>query len=958
MKQNFLMSFLAVMLITLVFVDPVLGTSNPSQDMPEFFVGIDVAFYDLDEMYNLINEVNAYTNLFIIGTTDISLNESRLYAACQYLSDLDMYFIIYVTGSLSLQMIKEIETVYGDHFLGIYYDDEQGGKQLDNYDYRWVYEADDYSDAAYQFFQGLKWWLNRKLFLNETFTPAPSDFHLFTSDYALYWFDYKAGFDTVFTEFGWNYSKQLNVALCRGAATVQNKDWGVMICWTYNNSPFIESGSELYDDLVLAYENGAKYVVVFNSNKDHTDGILQKEHLDALKQFWDYVNDNPRTNEVSSERVAYVLPKDYGYGFRGPDDKMWGLWEIDSSSYEISVILGSLLEEYRTKLDVIYNDPQFSYNNIYFQVYFANTTTSSGNISCMVSSSNITIGDSIRVNGLISPAASINVTIQVRSDNGSIWDNLAILSSDSNGSYSYTWKPLSVGSYDFKASYELDGSIIWAKSDIVFVTYPLIPSIVSYSISPPLITEGDSVFVSGVVDIAVLGNTLIFAIEKPDGLIWYRTVITNSDGSFVDSFVPDLVGNWTLTVLGNENSTLAGRAGMKKSFEVVSYDPFSILPLWLLPTLGIIIPAIVIIIVIAWFITRPPKSLVTASIVKAHLLNVGDGELEFIDNKLRFHWEKGRLRKRRRIVRKISISDIKSMNRTENELSIIWNGVTDLFIIDYGELAGSIFEMIPQTSIEQRKLFEEKELAKQKWNEFIIVFSVVIETIDFLFDILRDLRGWVDWPHIEDLLNISLKKVQELANQKIEWIQLDFSNLITAIKTHSLEGTSEETYKILRYLHDYFSGLNISNLSLGKIHPNFHDGKSTILAYYLLNDIMLGMIIGDRVEKEINSLLLMLEDLSMGTNLTINIDDVSKIKKATTDQDRDRIIEKNRALFKKQLVNFKKIETRGLIKPPIPLAKSPMLLRTKKFFRKAGINLFEQLKIFYMKIRNRIKKRK
>ena len=117
------MIFLAVMLITLVFVDPVLGSSNPSQDMPEFFVGIDVAFYDLDEMYNLIDEVNAYTNLFIIGTTDVSLNESRLYAACQYLSDLDMYFIIYIPGSLSLQMIKEIEIRYGDHFLGIYYDD-------------------------------------------------------------------------------------------------------------------------------------------------------------------------------------------------------------------------------------------------------------------------------------------------------------------------------------------------------------------------------------------------------------------------------------------------------------------------------------------------------------------------------------------------------------------------------------------------------------------------------------------------------------------------------------------------------------------------------------------------------------------------------------------------------------------------------------------------------------------
>ena len=93
----------------------------------------------------------------------------------------------------------------------------------------------------------------------------------------------------------------------------------------------------------------------------------------------------------------------------------------------------------------------------------------------------------------------------------------------------------------------------------------------------------------------------------------------------------------------------------------------------------------------------------------------------------------------------------------------------------------------------------------------------------------------------------------------------------------------------------------------------------------------------------------------MDTNLRINIDDISKIKKASADQERDRIIEKNRALFKKQLANFKKIETRGPIRPPIPSVKSHRLLNVKKFFRAAGTNLFKRLKIFYAKVRNRIK---
>ncbi len=200
---------------------------------------------------------------------------------------------------------------------------------------------------------------------------APSDFRLFTLDYALYWFDYKAGYDVVFAEFGWNYSRQLNVALDRGASMVQNKDWGVIITWTYNHPPYIESGTELYNDLVLAYENEAKYILVFDSNKNYTEGILEEEHFEALEQFWQYTENNPRNNLQVEKRVAFVLPKGCGYGFRGPDDKIWGLWEADAHSLEISYHLGSLLEEYGTNLDIIIDD-DIKYDDLYSQYIFWN----------------------------------------------------------------------------------------------------------------------------------------------------------------------------------------------------------------------------------------------------------------------------------------------------------------------------------------------------------------------------------------------------------------------------------------------------------------------------------------------------------------------------------------------------------------------------------------------------------
>jgi hypothetical protein len=190
------------------------------------------------------------------------------------------------------------------------------------------------------------------------------DLPLFTSDYALYWFDYKATYDVVFAEFGWNYSRHINVALDRGAANVQNRDWGVMITWTYTQPPdnesYLESGKELYDDLVLAYENGAQYILVFDTNKNYTHSILKEspERLDALKQFWQYAMDNPRPSDPPNDRAAYVLPKDYGYGFRGPNDTIWGLWNATdyNDSLRISTEIGGLIDKYQNRLDIIYDD--------------------------------------------------------------------------------------------------------------------------------------------------------------------------------------------------------------------------------------------------------------------------------------------------------------------------------------------------------------------------------------------------------------------------------------------------------------------------------------------------------------------------------------------------------------------------------------------------------------------------
>ncbi|MGQ9539155.1 MAG: hypothetical protein ACUVTE_06220 [Candidatus Bathycorpusculaceae bacterium] len=183
------------------------------------------------------------------------------------------------------------------------------------------------------------------------------DIPVFTSDYALCWFDYLAGYDCVFVEFGWNHSRAQHIALGRGAANAQGKKWGVIITWTYRHPPYLENGTRLFDDLVTAYKAGAKYIIIFNYPKLNEYGVLTEEHFNVIKEFWNLLQNSPKTlGEKVTGQVAYVLPRDYGWGMRSPEDKIWGIWPPDDLSQTIWSNMNKLIERYGLKLDIIYDD--------------------------------------------------------------------------------------------------------------------------------------------------------------------------------------------------------------------------------------------------------------------------------------------------------------------------------------------------------------------------------------------------------------------------------------------------------------------------------------------------------------------------------------------------------------------------------------------------------------------------
>jgi hypothetical protein len=201
----------------------------------------------------------------------------------------------------------------------------------------------------------------------------------FTSDYVLYWFDYLGGYDNVFAQLGWNQSVNKQISLIRGAATMQNKDWGAIITWKYTQVPYLDTGQNIYNQMEAAYNAGAKYILLFDlvfdpyNVTDKPYGTLTDNHFQALQNFWDQVITKQTPNAAHAEAVL-VLPYNYGYGLRNINDKIWGFWGPDDKSPLVWNISQTLLNKYGLHLDIVYDDAAFPIQGNYSKVYFWNQT--------------------------------------------------------------------------------------------------------------------------------------------------------------------------------------------------------------------------------------------------------------------------------------------------------------------------------------------------------------------------------------------------------------------------------------------------------------------------------------------------------------------------------------------------------------------------------------------------------
>ncbi len=369
MKQSVKVILLGAFSVSTILVSLIVMYYQSEGDTSEdFFFGVTCGSTVIDEYKLLIDRVKQYTNLFVVNSWDIATNETALTEVSEYAINADLNIMVYfnsISSDWHLRWLNKAKEKWGSRFLGVYFFDEPGGSRIDGDS--WVrgevFEpVSDYNEAAKKFVDDLNSDPSMQRLKN-------NNIKTFTADYALYWFDFLAGYDVVFAEFGWNNSRIQQIALCRGAAKVQNKEWGAIITWTYSEHPYLESGSEIFEDMLVAYVGGAKYVIVFNYPQINPYGMLEEEHFTAMKNFWDLVQSSTNIPYRIESKAAFVLPDAYGWGMRNPYDKIWGVWPSDDLSPELWNKMNQLIDRHGIELDIIYNNSQFDYRRKYIRTY-------------------------------------------------------------------------------------------------------------------------------------------------------------------------------------------------------------------------------------------------------------------------------------------------------------------------------------------------------------------------------------------------------------------------------------------------------------------------------------------------------------------------------------------------------------------------------------------------------------
>jgi len=182
-----------------------------------------------------------------------------------------------------------------------------------------------------------------------------------------------------------------------------------------------------------------------------------------------------------------------------------------------------------------------------YSVFCSNFDKEPSSITCNLSFSSATIGMPVLIYGFIAPPRSANVTVQISDDNGSTWIDLAVVSSNLYGNYSYLWILTSERIWWVRAFWSGDDVYLNATSPEQMIAVSKALSEVTCEVSSKKIMLGENVTISGAILPIHPSETVAIYISN-DEISWQVLieVKTVAGGNYFYVWTPTVTGTYYL----------------------------------------------------------------------------------------------------------------------------------------------------------------------------------------------------------------------------------------------------------------------------------------------------------------------------------------------------------------------------------------------------------------------------
>ena len=129
----------AIVITLLLLVGCIVTTSHilnkqEKEQQKQFYIGVTYCGDSAQEAKELIDKVKNYTNLFILQSGSLQWNITAMDEIGDYAISSGLKYAVFgvTTAAYVNRWLNTAKERWGEHFIGIYYNDERGGKMLDD----------------------------------------------------------------------------------------------------------------------------------------------------------------------------------------------------------------------------------------------------------------------------------------------------------------------------------------------------------------------------------------------------------------------------------------------------------------------------------------------------------------------------------------------------------------------------------------------------------------------------------------------------------------------------------------------------------------------------------------------------------------------------------------------------------------------------------------------------------